>query len=82
MSESKETRSGELVELTPKTPAKSEAKEPVERTTTRCAYICARWARLGCSRARTRLPSPKRYDICHGRHWGEGQRTRRWLVCR
>jgi hypothetical protein len=32
MSESKETGSGELVELTPKTPAKSEAKESVERT--------------------------------------------------
>ena len=30
--ESEETESGELVEVTPKTPAKSEAKEPVERT--------------------------------------------------
>jgi RNA polymerase primary sigma factor len=31
-SESEATESGELVELTPKTPAKSEAKEPIERT--------------------------------------------------
>jgi RNA polymerase primary sigma factor len=30
--EDEETESGELVEVTPKTPAKSEAKEPVERT--------------------------------------------------
>ena len=30
--ESEETDSGELVEVTPKTPAKSEAKEPIERT--------------------------------------------------
>ena len=30
--ESEETGSGELVEVTPKTPAKSEAKEPTERT--------------------------------------------------
>ena len=30
--ESEETESGELVEVAPKTPAKSEAKEPIERT--------------------------------------------------
>ena len=56
--ESEETEFGELVEVTPKTPAKSEAKSRSSAPTTRCACICARWARLGCSRARARSPSP------------------------
>ena len=56
--QSEKTESSELVEVAPKTPAKSEAKEPIERPTTRCAFICARWAQLACSRARARSPSP------------------------
>ena len=56
--ESEETESGELVEVIPKTPAKSKPKERSSAPTTRCACICARWARLDCSRARARPPSP------------------------
>ena len=49
---------GELVEVASAVPAKAEAKAAPSGPMIRCAFICAGWARSGCSRARARSPSP------------------------
>jgi RNA polymerase primary sigma factor len=55
--EEAEAEGGELVEVQQKVPAKSEAKEPTERTDDP-ACTCVKWARWSCFRARARSPLP------------------------
>ena len=56
--EEEEAEGGELVEVTPKTPAKSEAKSRPSAPTIRYACTCAKWARWSCFRAKAKSPSP------------------------